>query len=203
MKLKISYKKKILLVIIKRIILLLGLKNQAIFHPLKYLYKLVDICQKSGVSFYEHSEVTHIERKDDSFIIDINEHHIQCHYLVHATRYPFIRKGLYFFKLFQEKEYIDYIIEQNGKDSYLCVDQTKSYRPLINDDSLQITRDSKDWFAQDSTPIRGIPYIGRLSKYSNEFIIYGFQKWGMTLSQVAARLISDLILDKENPYEDS
>ncbi|MFR1170011.1 MAG: NAD(P)/FAD-dependent oxidoreductase, partial [Coprobacillus cateniformis] len=94
----------------------LGLKNQAIFHPLKYLYKLVDICQKSGVSFYEHSEVTHIERKDDSFIIDINEHHIQCHYLVHATRYPFIRKGLYFFKLFQEKEYIDYIIEQNGKD---------------------------------------------------------------------------------------
>ncbi len=24
----------------------------------------------------------------------------------------------------------------------------------------------------------------------------------MTLSQVAARLISDLILDKENPYED-
>jgi len=179
----------------------MGLPHQAIFHPLRYLYALVDICKKSGVEFYEQSEVTHIERKDRSYVLEVNGCHIQCQYLVHATRYPFIRKGLYFFKLFQEKEYINFYEQVQGEDSYLCIDETKSYRPLNKQQSLVIYRDAKDWFAQDSTPLRGIPYIGRLKKYTNEFIVYGFQKWGMTLSQVAAQLISDLILDKDNPYE--
>ncbi len=180
----------------------LGLENQGIFHPLKYLYSLIRICQKHNISFYEHSEVTHIERKDASFILDVNGYHIQCKYLVHATRYPFIRKGLYFFKLFQQKEYVDYVEDYQGKNSYLCIDQTNSYRPLNKKDSLQIHSQSQDWFAQDTIPLRGIPYIGRLNRYTNEFIICGFQKWGMTLSQVSAVLIRDLILEKDNPYED-
>lgn len=180
----------------------LGLSNQGIFHPLKYLYGLIRICQKNGVQFYEHSEVVNIERKDASFLLDVNNHRIQCRYLIHATRYPFIKKGLYFLKLFQKKEYIDYKEENLGINSYLCIDQTKSYRSINQQASLQIHRDSKDWFAQDSIPLRGIPYIGRLNKYTNEFIIYGFQKWGMTLSQVAAKLISDMILENENPYEE-
>ena len=41
-----------------------------------------------------------------------------------------------------------------------------------------------------------IPYIGRYKH--NEFVIYGFSKWGMTLSEVAGQLISDLILEKKN-----
>ncbi|MEG0452396.1 MAG: FAD-dependent oxidoreductase [Coprobacillus sp.] len=180
----------------------LGLKNQAIFHPLKYLYALVEICKKSGVHFYEHSQVINIERKDDSFIIDVNGCKVQSRYLIHATRYPFIKKKLYFLKLFQEKEYVDCREEYKDNCSYLCIDQTKSRRPLEAKKSIIIDRDSKQWFAQDSIPLRGIPYIGRLQRYSNEFIIYGFQKWGMTLSQVAARLISDIILEKDNPYED-
>lgn len=180
----------------------IGLEHQAIFHPLKYLYSLIQICEKKGVSFYEHSEVIRIERKDDSFLLDVNNHRIQCRYLIHATRYPFIKKGFYFLKLFQEKEYVDYVDEQKGNESYLCVDETKSYRPLPHNDSLVIHRDSKDWYAQDSIPLRGIPYIGRLNKYTNEFVIYGFQKWGMTLSQVAAKLICDLILERDNPYEE-
>lgn len=166
----------------------IGLEHQAIFHPLKYLYSLIQICEKKGVSFYEHSEVTRIERKDDSFLLDVNNHRIQCRYLIHATRYPFIKKGFYFLKLFQEKEYVDYVDEQKGNESYLCVDETKSYRPLPHNDSLVIHRDSKDWYAQDSIPLRGIPYIGRLNKYTNEFVIYGFQKWGMTLSADSCKI---------------
>lgn len=180
----------------------IGLDHQALFHPLKYLYGLIQICKKKGVQFYEHSQVNHIERKDHSFILDVNDCHIQCGYLIHATRYPFIKKGLYFLKLFQKKEYVDYQCEQDGKDSYLCIDETKSYRPIKQEESLKIDRDASDWFAQDSIPLRGIPYIGRLDKYTNEFIIYGFQKWGMTLSQVAAKLISDMILERDNPYEE-
>lgn len=180
----------------------IGLKNQAIFHPLKYLFALIQGCQKSGVQFFEYSQVTHIERKNKLFTLSVNHHKVKCQYLIHATRYPFIKKGIYFMKLFQQREYVDYKETQKGKDSYLCIDQTCSYRPLMNDDSLMIHRDAKDWYAQDSIPLRGIPYIGRIHQYQQEFIIYGFQKWGMTLSQVAARLIADLILERDNPYEE-
>lgn len=180
----------------------LGLEKQAVFHPLKYLYALINICKKKGIQFYEHSKVIHIERKDDYFLLNVNNHIIQCQYLVHATRYPFIKKGLYFFKLFQQKEYIDYIDSQNSRDSLLCVDITKSYRPVSKNGSLIIDSHTKDWFAQDSISLRGIPYIGRINRDSKEFVIYGFQKWGMTLSHVAAKLISDFILEKDNPYEE-
>jgi len=180
----------------------LGLEQQAVFHPLKYLFALTRRCQKAGVEFYEHSQVVHIERKDNSYMLKVNNHYIECQYLVHATRYPFIKKGMYFMKLFQQREFVDYIEEQKGQDSYLCVDSPHSYRPLNNQDALKIHREASDWYAQDSIPLRGIPYIGRINSYSNEFIIYGFQKWGMTLSQVAATLISDLILERDNSYED-
>lgn len=180
----------------------LGLENQAVFHPLKYLFSLVKLCQKSGVTFYEQSQAMKIERLDYEYKVKVNDHYIKCRYVVHATRYPFIKNKLYFMKLFQEREYIDYKENQEGLDSYLCVDEVQSYRPLVNHDALKINRDSKDWFAQDSIPLRGIPYIGRLNKNKNEFVIYGFQKWGMTLSQVGAKLISDLILEHDNSYEE-
>lgn len=180
----------------------LGLQHQAVFHPLKYLFALMRRCQKAGVEFYEQSQVIHIERKKQSFMLKVNNHHIQCQYLIHATRYPFIKKGMYFMKLFQQREYVDYIEEQQGQDSYLCVDSIQSYRPLKDNHALRIHRDAKDWYTQDSIPLRGVPYIGRIHKYSQEFVIYGFQKWGMTLSQVAAKLIADLILERDNPYED-
>jgi FAD dependent oxidoreductase./Rieske [2Fe-2S] domain. len=180
----------------------LGLEHQGIFHPLQYLYALIRICKEHGVCFYEHSEVKHIERKNQQFVLNVNGKQIHCLYLVHATRYPFIKKGLYFLKLFQQKEYVDFVDHQKTKNSLLCVDQTVSYRPISETNSLSIQRDSKDWFAQDSIALRGIPYIGRLDPQSNEFVIYGFQKWGMTLSQVAGKLIADLILERDNPYEE-
>lgn len=180
----------------------LGLDHQAIFHPLKYLYGLIRTCQKSNVSFYEHSEVIHIERNNQGYILDVNGNKVRCQYLIHATRYPFIRKSLYFMKLFQEKEFVDFVTENKSQDSYLCIGHTQSYRPVSNHGSIQIDGTTKEWFAQDSTPLRGIPYIGRAYRDKNEFIIYGFQKWGMTLSQVSARLIADIILEKDNPYEE-
>lgn len=177
----------------------LGLKKQALFHPLKYLYHIVNICKKHHIQFYEQSKALKIYRYHDYYKVKVNQNIVTCRYLVHATRYPFIKKGLYFFKLFQSKEYIDYLNNNKGPDSYLCINQTISYRPL-NKHSLVINQQSQNWFSQDSMPLRGIPYIGQLK--NNEFIIYGFQKWGMTLSHVASKLIKDLILGNTNPYKE-
>ena len=46
-----------------------------------------------------------------------------------------------------------------------------------------------------------VPYIGEYSKGSkNLYVATGFNKWGMTSSMVAATLLSDLVLEKENKY---
>lgn len=59
------------------------------------------------------------------------------------------------------------------------------------------------WNTQDSVSLDKIPYIGDFSTlYPNVYIATGFKKWGMTTSNVAANIITDKILKKENPYTD-
>ena len=58
------------------------------------------------------------------------------------------------------------------------------------------------WSTEDCVSLDKIPYIGEFSKFmSNIFIATGFKKWGMTTSHVAAEIISDKILGKNNSYE--
>ena len=50
----------------------------------------------------------------------------------------------------------------------------------------------------------GIPYIGRYSSGRGAdglYVATGFNKWGMSGSMVAAMLLSDIILGKENRFE--
>ncbi|MCM3759981.1 FAD-dependent oxidoreductase [Alkalihalobacillus oceani] len=59
------------------------------------------------------------------------------------------------------------------------------------------------WSAQDLTTLDKIPYIGRHSKlHPSIFVATGYRKWGMTNSTVAALLISDLILQRPNRYQE-
>lgn len=57
------------------------------------------------------------------------------------------------------------------------------------------------WSAQDCMPHDGIPFIGKYSVFTPHlYVATGFQKWGMTTSMAAARLLCDEICEKENPY---
>lgn len=57
------------------------------------------------------------------------------------------------------------------------------------------------WSAQDLFSLDKLPYIGPQTNHSPSLLVAtGFRKWGMSTSAVAARLISDLILGKDNPY---
>lgn len=57
------------------------------------------------------------------------------------------------------------------------------------------------WAAQDCMPHDGIPFIGKFSmKHDNWYVATGFQKWGMTSAMVAAMIISDMIIGKDNSY---
>jgi len=59
------------------------------------------------------------------------------------------------------------------------------------------------WSAQDLVTGDKIPYIGRLTSFtSNIYVATGFKKWGMTTGTLAAKLITDLIQEKSNQYEE-
>lgn len=58
------------------------------------------------------------------------------------------------------------------------------------------------WSTQDCVSLDKVPYIGEFSKLMpNVYVATGFKKWGMTTAHVAAKIITDKILDRENKYE--
>lgn len=62
------------------------------------------------------------------------------------------------------------------------------------------SREAARWSAQDCMTLDGVPYIGQFAESTpNWYVATGFGKWGMTHSMVAAQLISDRILGRENP----
>ena len=59
------------------------------------------------------------------------------------------------------------------------------------------------WNTEDSVSLDKIPYIGTYSTFTpNLYVATGYNKWGMTSSHVAARLISDEILGIDNPNKE-
>ena len=59
------------------------------------------------------------------------------------------------------------------------------------------------WSTRDCITLDKIPYIGEFSNtLPNMYVGTGFNKWGMTSSNVAARIITDKIDGKENEYSE-
>jgi glycine/D-amino acid oxidase-like deaminating enzyme/nitrite reductase/ring-hydroxylating ferredoxin subunit len=65
----------------------------------------------------------------------------------------------------------------------------------------EVTSVAYRWSAQDGTTIDTLPYVGRLTPYSDRVLMAtGFAKWGMTTGTAAAMLLSDLLLDRTNEW---
>ena len=61
----------------------------------------------------------------------------------------------------------------------------------------------KMWTAEDCISLDKIPYIGDFSDImDNCYVATGFNKWGITSSNIGAKIITDKILGKRNEYED-
>lgn len=59
------------------------------------------------------------------------------------------------------------------------------------------------WCTEDCISLDKIPYIGEFSKMMpNVYVATGFKKWGITSSNVAANIIVDKIIGKENSYQE-
>ena len=79
------------------------------------------------------------------------------------------------------------------------------YKPL-EDMAYKLYPNAKilyKWNTRDCISLDKIPYIGDFSNFMpNMFVATGFNKWGMTSSNIASRIITDKILGIENKYSD-
>ena len=85
------------------------------------------------------------------------------------------------------------------------IDLSNSYKNLekIAKDLYPDSKVLFKWSSQDCISLDKIPYIGEFSSFMpNVFVGTGYKKWGMTTSNVAANIIADKILGKENNYEE-
>lgn len=57
------------------------------------------------------------------------------------------------------------------------------------------------WSTQDYMSLDRVPYVGRLNRRSKHvFVATGYSKWGMTAGTVAAELLADAVLGRENAW---
>ena len=156
---------------------------------------------------------------------------ISAQRVVCATHFPFINKhGAYFLKLYQHRSYV--IALQNAQDvNGMYVDESNAglsfrrYKNLLllgggggrtgkqNGGWATLRSFAREhypnaqekyfWAAQDCMSLDGVPYIGQYGRRTENFYVEtGFNKWGMTGSMLAAMLITDQLLGRENAYAD-
>lgn len=194
--------------------------HQAQFHPLKFLAGIA-----AGLNIHEHTFIRdlapHRAWSDDA--------EISADKIIVTTHFPFLNKhGSYFLKLYQERSYV-IALEQAADIGGMYVDEAAEGMSFRNYGELLLVgggghRTGKrgggyeelrefaaacypnaaeryHWAAQDCMSLDGIPYIGRYCARTPElFVASGFQKWGMTGSMAAARLLCDQVLGIQNEW---
>ncbi|WP_217585491.1 FAD-dependent oxidoreductase [Lentibacillus saliphilus] len=103
----------------------------------------------------------------------------------------------------------------NGKDAWLIAGENhktgqgeamiKHYEALeaFTEQRIGIKNFLYRWSAQDLTTLDKMPYIGPVTRgQENVYVATGFRKWGMTNGTIAAKMLSDLIVNGESPYAD-
>ncbi|MEI3219513.1 MAG: FAD-dependent oxidoreductase [Lachnoclostridium sp.] len=200
----------------------IGFANQAQFHPLKFLSQIVH-----KLNIYEHTFVK--ELQENTAVTENGK--IVFDKAIFATHFPIINKhGMYFLKLYQHRSYVialENAVDIKGMyvDEAMCGMSFRNYKDYLlvgggdhrtgkkggNWQELRdfagkyypSAREAAVWATQDCMSLDGVPYIGQYSKrLPNCLVATGFNKWGMTSAMAAAMLLTDMILERENPYRE-
>lgn len=115
--------------------------NQAKFHPLKYLYKIVEVLKQNGVEIYTNSKVVGVKEKGLNYKIETEENTINAKFVVMATHYPIKNfPGMHFLKMYQDRSYAIAIepLAKIDEGMYISAETpVASFRP-INEELLII-----------------------------------------------------------------
>ena len=195
-------------------------KDQAQFHPLKFLYTIA-----RDLPIYEHAKVIELMPNKAK----TNHGAITYKKLIIATHFPMLNKhGLYSLKLYQHRSYVIALKDARNVNG-MYVDELdtglsfRSYGDLLllgggghrTGKQGGCWRELEDfarkhykraeivgkWATQDCLTLDDIPYIGQYSGSTPDvFVATGFNKWGMTNAMIAAEILCDLVKGEDTPY---
>lgn len=194
--------------------------NQAQLHPLKLATAIA-----ADLPVYEGSRVVSLDR--GRALTSGGE--VQYQRVIVATHFPFVNtRGLYSLKLYQHRSYV--IALEGAQDvGGMYVDERDTGMSFRNYGGLLFIgggdhRTGKQggcwqelerfaqrhyptarivgkWATQDCMSLDGVPYIGRYSLTTPDmYVATGFNKWGISSSMVAARVLTDAVLGVSNSY---
>ncbi len=203
--------------------LALEYENQAQFNPYPFVGALCDY-----ISIFENTRVLKIEDNIaycSNAKIKAKKIVFATHYPI--VNFP----GLYFARMHQSRSYVLALKNATKmKSMYYCVDKGglsfRIYRDLLllsggshrsgeapNQDPFEhLFRKAREFYphsqvcyqfsAQDCMTPDYLPYAGVYAKSKPDwYVLTGFSKWGMTNSMMCAKLVSDMILGKDNEME--
>lgn len=192
-----------------------------VFHPLEYLYGLVSkILSTNSVEIYENTRMTGYQRKNDHYFIQLqNGHTIESTTLIFAGHYPpFVLPYLFPIKVSVQKEVVRTEKDQNRHFNAINLDndifsiryfqnqkiRVVSSKMLGNTGIKEIVVPSHGGYAWSNYDLMSaslLPIVGWVgSKKSGLYLATGYNAWGMTNSNLAARIIADEIQSKRNAY---
>ncbi len=196
-------------------------EKQAQFDPIKFISAISD-----GLNIFEHTFVRDIS----SSCAQTGAGEIFADKIIVCTHFPFVnRHGAYFLKLYQHRSYVS-AVKNAGTVNGMYVDEDVNGLSFRTHGDLLLIgggghRTGKDggtwseldtfinkyypnaeveyqWSTQDCMSLDSVPYIGRYShKTPNLFVASGFNKWGMSSSMAAAKILCDMVTDKHNDFE--
>ena len=204
-----------------------SVSNTYTFNPLKYLNTLRKIIEPK-VSIYENIIATSIKKIDNNYLVTTNNGTIKTNIIVLACHYPFfIIPYLFPVRTYIEREYVcaaklketkkitainvdkelssiryykDYLI-YGGIDHRLTskIDYGNNYQQIKKDFINLFNKEPEYmWMNQDIVSNDELPLIGKIK--DNIYISTAYNAWGMTNSTIGAKIVSDLIQEKENKY---
>lgn len=206
-------------------------ENTYVFHPLKFIYGILDII-KSKINIMEETAVLEVKNEDDNYIVFTNTGNIKAKKIIIACHYPFfIKPGFVPLKNHIEREYLNsskYKCDTNFaainmeqkthsirfyKDNIIYVsnnhrltnkiDYDKNYEKSKEDFKKYFNKDPEyTWANQDLFTTDSLPLIGSLNDDNSLLIATGYNSWGMTNGVIAAKVVSDLCLGKNSIYKD-
>lgn len=197
-------------------------KNQAQFNPLKFIQHI-----SKDLNIYENTFAKGVE--GNTAICDGGK--ITAKKIIVTTHFPFINvHGSYFLKMYQHRSYV-IALEGAPYIDGMYLDESekglsfRNYKNLLligggshrtgteggNWNELREfarlnypeAKEKYAWATQDCMTLDGIPYIGQYSATTpNLYAATGFNKWGMTSAMVSAMILTDMVRDKSNEYEE-
>ncbi|CAN5178422.1 FAD-dependent oxidoreductase [soil metagenome] len=212
-------------------------KEQAQFHPRKYILGLAEKIISAGGLIFEKTRAIDV-REGELYVIETDKGMCKAKNVIVATHFPFLDRGGFFARMKQDRSYVIgvhidddvdldmydniadpyYYIRTQPTDNGLLVliggedhttgkdkDATQHYKNLeaYARQHFNIRSIEYYWSSQDTYPYDKVPFIGHFMPGTKHlYVATGFQGYGMTFGTVSGMLLTDMIMDKKNDWEE-